>query len=234
MDSALSVHEEFVGMYKTESIDATALVEIIYDTLLRFSIKLTLCRGQCYDGASVMRDIKTGVAKRISDKEHRAVFTHCYGHALNLAVGDTVKQSEVINSSLETVQEIVKLIKRSPKRDAVFNKLKQELASGTPGIRVLCPTRWTVRTVSLQSVLDNYEVILTLFEESKEYPLDTDIKTRIIGVEAQMSTFYFLFGVSLGALILTHSDNLSKTLQHQFISVAEGQHIARLTLDVLK
>ena len=60
--SALSVHEEFVGMYKTESIDATALVKIIYDTLLRFNLKLALCRAQCYDGASVMRGIKTGVA----------------------------------------------------------------------------------------------------------------------------------------------------------------------------
>ena len=59
MDSALSVHEEFVEMHKTESIDATALVEIIYYTLLRFNLKLALCRKQCYDRASVMSGIKT-------------------------------------------------------------------------------------------------------------------------------------------------------------------------------
>ena len=139
-------------------------------------------------------------------------------------MGDTAKQSKVTNSSLETVHEIVKLIKRSPKREAMFNALKQELATDTPGIRVLCPTRWTVRAVSLQSTL----------EKSKEYPLNTYIKIRIIGVEAQMSTSSFLFGVSLGAVILTHSDNLSKTLQHQLISATEGQHVARLTLNVLK
>ena len=49
-----------------------------------------------------------------------------------------------------------------------------------------------------------------------------------------MASFDFLFGVSLGALILTHSDNLSKTLQHKSMSAAEGQHIAKLTVDVLK
>lgn len=49
-----------------------------------------------------------------------------------------------------------------------------------------------------------------------------------------MGKFDFLFGVSLGALILTHSDNLSKTLQHKVMSAAEGQHIAQLTLSVLK
>ena len=32
----------------------------------------------------------------------------------------------------------------------------------------------------------------------------------------------------------THSDNLSKTLQHKSMSAAEGQHIAQLTLSVLK
>ena len=73
-----------------------------------------------------------------------------------------------------------------------------------------------------------------MLEESKGYPLDTNVKIRIIGVEAQMSTLYFLFGISLGVLILTLSDNLSKTLQHQFISASEGQHVARLILDVVK
>ena len=40
--------------------------------------------------------------------------------------------------------------------------------------------------------------------------------------------------MSLGALILNHSDKLSKTLQHATLSTAEGRHLAKLTLDVLK
>ena len=62
-----------------------------------------------------------------------------------------------------------------------------------------------MRAAALQSVLDNYE---TLWEEVKESPLDSEIKARVIGVEAQMNDFNFLFGVSLGALVLNHSDNL--------------------------
>ena len=68
----------------------------------------------------------------------------------------------------------------------------------------------------------------------KESPLDSEIKARIIGVEAQMNDFNFLFGVSLGALILTHSDNLSKALQKSSMSASEGQYLAKLALDVLK
>ena len=210
------------------------MLKIIEDTLLRLNLKLEMCRGQCYDGASVMSGIKNGIAKCISDRESRAVFTHCYGHALNLAVGDTVKSSKIMKSSLETAHEISKLIKNSPKRSALFEKLKQELGSESIGVRVLCPTRWTVRAASLQSILDNYEVLLALWEELQESSLDSESRARIVGVEAQMANFNFLYGVSLGALILNHSDNLSKTLQHKSMSAAEGQHITQLTLSVLK
>lgn len=42
----------------------------------------------------VISSIRTGVAKLICD-EPTTVFTYCYGHSLNLAVGDTVKQNKV-------------------------------------------------------------------------------------------------------------------------------------------
>ena len=49
-----------------------------------------------------------------------------------------------------------------------------------------------------------------------------------------MMKFDFLFGVFLGSLILRNSDNLSKTLQHKTLSAAEGQRIAKFTVNVLQ
>ena len=134
-----------------------------------------------------MSGAKGGMAKLINDDEPRAVYTHCYGHALNLSVGDTVKQCKVMRSALDTVYEISRLIKKSPKRDASFQKLKQELAPDTPGFRVICPTRWTVRAASLQSVLDNYEVLLGVWAESEDGHLDSYIRARIIGSRRRCS-----------------------------------------------
>ena len=34
---------------------------------------------------------KAGVARRVMELEHRALYTQCYGHALNLAAQDAVK-----------------------------------------------------------------------------------------------------------------------------------------------
>ena len=202
VDEDLVAHEEFAGLYLTERITSAAIVAIIEDTILRMNFKLEHCRGQCYDGASTMRGVKNGVSTIIASKESRAIFTHCYGHALNLGVGDTIKQCQLMKSALEVVTEISKLIKKSPKRDSAFQKVKSELAPDTPGFRVLCPTRWTVRAASLQSVLDNYEVLFRVWNDALSSKLDFEMRARIIGVDSQMRSFEFLFGVSLGNLLL--------------------------------
>ena len=102
-------------------IDADSLVSAIKKTLARMNIQLTNCRGQCYDGASNMSRSRNGVATQIAREENQALYIHCFGHALNLAVADTVKQSKVCCDTLETALEVTKLVKFSPKRNAAFN-----------------------------------------------------------------------------------------------------------------
>ena len=228
------VHEEFIGLYKVPSIDAETLTTTIKDTFMRLNLSLAKVRGQCYDGASAMSGTKSGVAKRIRDLEPRAVFTHCYGHSLNLAAGDTIKSSQLMRDALDTTHEITKLIKYSPRRDGIFQELKESHATNsTPGIRVLCPTRWTVRADSLASIVNNFKVLQSTWVDALQVTRDTEAKARIQGVSAQMKSFRFLFGVMLGELILRHTDNL-RTLQHKAFSAAEGQAIARMTVQTLK
>uniref|UniRef100_A0A8W8K1D5 DUF4371 domain-containing protein n=1 Tax=Magallana gigas TaxID=29159 RepID=A0A8W8K1D5_MAGGI len=86
VDSDLNVQEEFIGLCTVPSIDAATLTSVILDTLVRMNMSLSKCRGQCYDGASNMSGAKKGVAANITKQEPRAIYTHCYGHALNLAV----------------------------------------------------------------------------------------------------------------------------------------------------
>ncbi len=58
-------HEDFIGLYQVDSINAECLTHAIKDTLLRMNISLSSCRGQCYDGASTMSGSKTGVVARL-------------------------------------------------------------------------------------------------------------------------------------------------------------------------
>lgn len=223
VDDNLIAHEDFIGLYCVPAINSDTIVAIIKDSLLRLNLCLSKIRGQCYDGASNMTGAKTGVAKQILAEESQAVFTHCYGHALNLACSDAVRGCKPLKDALDTTREITKLIKFSPKRKVLFRDLKQEMAPDTPGIRLLCPTRWTVCGDSLASIITNYTVIQETFEESIGTVRDTEIKARLIGVSAQMKTFNFLFGAMLGERILRHSDNLSRTLQHADLKVKKLQ-----------
>ena len=229
VDNNLYAHEDFIGLYQLESTTAASIFLLLKDALLRLNLSISRLRGQCYDGAAAMAGSKAGVAAQILKEESRAVYTHCYGHALNLACSDAVKNCKIISDALDTTYEITKLIKKSPHRESILKRLKGEIASDSPGVRLLCPTRWTVKADALKSVLDNYSVLQGLLEEAA-YVKDTDMKARIWGVSAQMNTFNFLFGLILGEMLLRHSDNLSRTLQDTTMSAVDGQAVAAMTL----
>ena len=234
IDDDFDPHEDFIGLHKVESTGANVLVAVLKDTLLRMNLKLANCRGQCYDGAANMAGCRSGVATQIAAEEVRAVYTHCYGHALNLAAGDTVRQSRLLRDTLDTTGEMSKLLKYSPRRDSLFEKLKSEISPSQPGFRTLCPTRWTVKAASLESVVINYTVLQQLWEEALNIATDSEARARIMGVQAQMDKFEYLFGLVLGECVLKHTDNLSKTLQSPSLSAAEGQRIAELTCKTLE
>ena len=227
-------HEDFVGLHKVDKINADTLVAVIKDVVLRMNLDLHNCRGQCYDGAANMAGSRTGTATQLRQVEERAIFTHCYGHALNLAVADVVKESRMVRDVLDTVGEITKLLKYSPRRDSLFEQLKSSLSPGTVGFRTLCPTRWTVRAASLQSVIENYEVFQVFWDEARDITSDSENRARITGVKAQMEKFEFLFGLCLGECILRHTDNLCKTLQSPSLSAADSQQLAQLTCNTLE
>ena len=61
---------------------------------------------QCYDGASAMSVAKTGVATQIKSLNGKCLYMHCYGHALNLAVNDSIKSVSCLKETFEIVFEI--------------------------------------------------------------------------------------------------------------------------------
>ena len=100
------VHEEFLGLYHVASMDAATLIAAIKDVIIWLNLPFEKLRGQRYDGATAMSSSKHGIAKQISDLEPRAVYIHCYDHALNLAPADTLKLSQLMRDSLDITWEI--------------------------------------------------------------------------------------------------------------------------------
>ena len=59
-------------------------------------------------------------------------------------------------------------------------------------------------------------------EDDKDDITDSEIKARVIGVEATLRNFNFLIDLLLGECILKYTDNLSKTLQNLTLTASEG------------
>ena len=92
---------------------------------------------------------RSGVVKQIEEEEPKAIYTYCYGHALSVAAGDTTKACTTLKNALDITLEITKLVKLSPRRDAIFLRLKEQLQCSAPAD-------------SLKSVLGNYVVLCEL------------------------------------------------------------------------
>ena len=91
VDNCLEVHEHFVGLYEIPDISADTILHALKDCLIWMNLNWSRCRLQCYDGSSNMTGNRTGVATQVLSIESRALFTHCHGYSLNLAVCDTIK-----------------------------------------------------------------------------------------------------------------------------------------------
>ena len=135
------VYKHVIGLAEVHQTDAAMLTDSLKDTLICCGMQLCLCRGQAYDGVSNMSEYVGGVATRIQKEEPRALYAHCVAHSLNLCLQEC--------DLLSLATELTFLIRASSKRLVQFRQLKDQVSPGSPVLKPLCPTTWTVRSVQL-------------------------------------------------------------------------------------
>ena len=100
------------------------------------------------------------------------------------------------------------MAKKSPKREAEFHRKQAEFLGqmecdfhvydmDSPTLKILYPTRWTVRAASLRAILKNYGTLMKLWGWTQDNVSDSDMKARIIGVQTKMPTFSLFYDFSL-------------------------------------
>ena len=186
---------------------------------------------------------KKGVATLIKqDVKAITLSTHCYSHSLNFECGDWIKNSTVVSNSLDTSYETTKLVKFSPKHHPRLPKIQEEeyyenegkLTGKMQTMRLSSQTRWTVRASSLTSICENDKELKELWNWSLVEYEDREAKARIHGLQAQMQTFDYFFGLRLGILLLRHGDDLSTSLRAKNLCAIEAQKIAKSIVNTLK
>jgi len=100
---------------------------------------------------------------------------------------------------LETIEELVQLIKFSPKRLSLFEAIKKDIVVSngeavTSNLRTLCPTRWTVKHSAIMAVLENYKTLKSVLEKVEEGHDEYAAKAH--GLLLKMESFEIYFGLN--------------------------------------
>ena len=146
VDSTYTINEAALGLAQLPDTKALKLFSVVKDVLLRCSLSVTSCVGQAYDGVSNMGGVRNGVQALMKREAEECLYVHCFAHSLNLCVQDMAKKCDLVRNCTEFIFSLVQLIKFSPKRLSLFERLRKEVtlsegnASLTRSLRTLCPT----------------------------------------------------------------------------------------------
>lgn len=215
-ESSISVKESFLGFFVIEKHGAQDYEELITNILVKLDIDINKCRGQGYDGASVMSGIYSGVQKRIKDKVPTASYVHCCAHNLNLVISDAAKSSQKVVSFFETVQAIFNFFSTSAHRWANLafgndesRKIKLKV------LKKVCPTRWESRHESINALKLRFIDILKALTNISLTSSKKDEKATSLSLKKKLESMEFVLILCFWEKILRALHGVSKSLQKQ-------------------
>ncbi|XP_062512635.1 zinc finger MYM-type protein 1-like [Corticium candelabrum] len=232
VDDNFDIHEDTIQLINVPKTDAQTLTTCIKDCLLRCCLPMSQCRSQAYDGAGNMSGYLNGVAAKIQNDVPSALYVHCLAHCTNLCLQTIGRQCQPVRDALDLARSVADLIRYSPKRSSLFQALQAQLPPGSdrsPSLKPLCPTRWTVRTSALHSILNNYCVLCETLQKVNAECHDEYGRTAG-GYLAQMEEFSTYLGLKMSHLIFGAGEQLSISLQGKDTTLQEATTAADLAV----
>ena len=212
VDDKLDIHEDPVELILAEDTSGEALANRIKDALIRMQLPLQNCRGQAYDGAANMRGRIKGVSTRLQKECPSALYVHCLAHCTNLALQEASRKCKIIRNALDITNQITIFVRNSPKAAGMLRELVNASGSSGGSLRPLCPTRWTCRTASLESVLRHYPEVMDTLERISATS-SGEHSHSASGMLALMEAFSTLVGLHLAVAVFSVAEDLSRGLQ---------------------
>ncbi|KAL4126127.1 hypothetical protein QTP88_010356 [Uroleucon formosanum] len=213
-EKSFKIMESFLGFYPLIKHGAEDHVNLIYEILNNCKLDIKRCRGQGYDGASVMSGAYTGVQKRISDVVPSASYIHCTAHNLNLVISDIAKSSQKVALFFDVVQDIFLFFSKSAPRWislAFGEKTADQIRNKV--LKKVCATRWEARHNAVYSLKFNFINVLKSLTNILLTSDKTDEKNRVKSLKKKMESFEFVMLMTIWENILKPLSIVSKVLQ---------------------
>ena len=117
-----NIREVFLGFFEcSDGVTGTAVSEVILCAVEELGLDMTLCRGQCYDGAGNMSGKCKGASSIIKQTYKKAQYIHCQSHRLNLCVMKSCG-IQVVANMMSTLEQLNLFFENSPKRQYLLER----------------------------------------------------------------------------------------------------------------
>ncbi|KAM2810936.1 hypothetical protein COP1_043656 [Malus domestica] len=186
-----------------------ALFDVLLGALSTLKLGVDDIRGQRFKN---MKGKNKGVQSRVLEINHRAFYTPCGCHSLNLALCDMVNCCPKAMSFFGVVQRIYTLFSSLTKRWKVFTYHVQ----GSHTLKPLSQTRWESHIESVKPIRESAQQIrdalIHLANTSEDPKSKSDAESLAIH---ELENFEFLLGMVIWHELLFAINTVSKTLQKE-------------------
>ena len=106
VDKNNNIRREFLEFGRCEQLTGKVIATEIIRVLEKSNLDKKNFRGQGYDSASNMLSEEVGLQKQLKELCEKAVYTHCFGHNLNLLITAAYKMPKNQNT-LDIVKVVI-------------------------------------------------------------------------------------------------------------------------------
>lgn len=229
----LKIIESFLGFVQVSKQSAEGLEEHVVKFLEEKKISLDKCRGQGYDGASVMSGIYTGLQARIKSKSPTAEYVHCANHNLNLVLNDSVKSILEISVFYDIINSIYVFFSQSlPRWQSLAESTDTCIINLT--LKKLCPIRWSSRYDALLAINVNFVPVMKCLTK---IILASNVTSEVVeatGLRKQMASFDFVLMLVFQSRVLERIQITSKSLQRPDINLDDAKNLLQKSLNTVR
>ncbi|XP_047331703.1 zinc finger MYM-type protein 1-like [Impatiens glandulifera] len=209
----IKVQEYFLQFLVVNETEGQGLFEKLKNVLHHIGLDIDDVRDQDYDNGSNMKGKYKGVQRKLLDITHRAFYTLCSTHSLNLTLSDVANSCQKVEEFFGVVQRIYTLFADSTKRCEI---LRENVSEKGYTLKSLSTTRWESRVVSVKAIITQALEIREVLHQLAEKTTDSCIKSEAKCLaDYELGKFKFIVGMVIWYNILAKVNIVSKQLQSE-------------------